>query len=134
MMGRAWVIGGLAALVACSKPPQPEPAAQGGPAAEVPASVEDARPPPPPLSDEDIRLIEADPTTLTPEERRKRAYALRRKIMQNPDSPAARTLEDLAKAARDGSIEVDQSGQGVTFHQSGPKAPPAGVRPDDPSP
>jgi len=116
----------------------------GGGEAPTPQTVE-RRPPPrperkspdvPTLSEEDKQLIAADPTTLTPEQRRKRAYALRRKIMQNPDSPAARTLEDLAKAAREGTIDPNaDEGNGVVFHQRGAEpepeggAPPGGYRP-----
>jgi hypothetical protein len=58
----------------------------------------------PELSEEDLRLIAADPKTLTPEERRKRGFALRRKIMQNPDSPTAKMLEDLRRAAENGEL------------------------------
>ncbi|MHC4990916.1 MAG: hypothetical protein ACYTGC_08035 [Planctomycetota bacterium] len=61
-----------------------------------------------PLSQEEKDLIAADPKDLTPEQRRKRAYALRKKIMQNPDSPTARTLEELRRAALDGELEIPE--------------------------
>ena len=90
-----------------------------------------------PLSEEDQRLIAADPKDLSPEERRKRAFALRRKIMQNPDSPAARTLEDLRRAHESGALQPPGAGP-VRFESraddGGPPAgglPPAGFRPDD---
>lgn len=60
--------------------------------------------PPPSLTAEDERLLAADPATLTRDERRQRAHALRRKILQNPDSPAARALEQTADAVRNGTL------------------------------
>lgn len=95
---------------ACSKPPQPQPAktAETTDDAKAAEPDEDATPKPPPLSEEDKRLIAADPKDLTPEMRRKRAYALRRKAMQNPNSPLARTLNDLQKAYEDGDIDPNQ--------------------------
>ncbi len=56
------------------------------------------------LTEEDKRLIAADTQTLSPEENRKRAHALRKKIMQNPDSPAAQALEDARAAALAGEV------------------------------
>jgi hypothetical protein len=120
----------LAAGAGCSKAPTPEPVKAD---AKADAKADEANKPPP-LTEEDKRLIAADPATLTPEERRKRGYALRRKIMQNPDSPAARTLNDLAKAAKEGTIDPN-SGNGMVLHQAGAKpeggAPPAGYRPPE---
>lgn len=89
----------------------------------------------PPLSEEDQRLIAADPQDLSPEDRRKRAYALRRKIMQNPDSPTARTLKDLEEAARRGEIDpqVVKKKEYPTLSLPGTEPsggkPPAGYRP-----
>lgn len=57
-----------------------------------------------PLTEEDLELIAADPKDLSPELRRKRAFALRKKIMQNPDSPAAKQLEELRRAVEAGEI------------------------------
>lgn len=57
------------------------------------------------LTEEDERLIAADPSTLSPEENRKRAHALRKKIMQNPDSEAAKALEDARQAALAGEVQ-----------------------------
>ena len=81
-----------------------------------------------PLSAEDERLIAADPKTLSPDERRKRAFALRRKIMQNPDSETAKMLEDLRRAADNGEIDAPGKAGGMpTFHtRTSPTAPPAG--------
>lgn len=116
----------------CSKAPTPEPVKSDAAAKPEAAKAEETKAPPP-LSEEDKRLIAADPATLSAEERRKRGYALRRKIMQNPDSPAARTLNDLAKAAREGQIDPNAK-HGTILHQAGAKpqggAPPAGYRPD----
>jgi hypothetical protein len=66
--------------------------------------------------------------------RRKRAYALRRKIMQNPDSPTARMLEDLQKAHADGTLEVPGQGVRLQLPGSAPAGgpPPAGTRPSEP--
>lgn len=59
------------------------------------------------LTPEEEQLMAADPKSLTPEQRRKRAYAFRKKTMQNPDSAAARTLEDARKAALAGQLEFE---------------------------
>lgn len=59
-----------------------------------------------PLTDEEKRLIEADPEDLTRDERRKRGYALRKKIMQDPDSPKAQSILQGAKAIENGEMEV----------------------------
>ncbi len=126
------LLAGCTCSDASELPPRPSaPTAQA--AAEPPAA--DAKAAPPPLSEEDQRLLAADPATLSPEDRRKRAFALRRKIMQNPDSPTARMLEDLRKAQEDGELEVPKPGETPHFEartpgsapQGGP--PPAGSRP-----
>ncbi len=57
------------------------------------------------LTPEEERLLAADIKTLAPEERRKRAFAQRKRILQNPDSPVAKTLEDLRRAAENGGVE-----------------------------
>jgi hypothetical protein len=126
---------------ACSTPsPTPEkvtpaPAAAADPAQAAPASDAEAVTPPP-LSEEDLALIAADPKDLTPEMRRKRAYARRRQIMQNPDSPTARALDDLVKAYEAGEIDVKGKGSDTWFSTPGSKPtggrPPAGWRPSDP--
>lgn len=133
VLRRAWVAPAflLVGALGCSKAPKPEPVKSE---AEAAAKAEAKNPPP--LSEEDKRLIAADPSTLTPEERRKRGYALRRKIMQNPDSASARALEDLAKATKEGTIDPKAGkSEGLILHQRGveekPKSgpPPAGYRP-----
>jgi hypothetical protein len=58
------------------------------------------------LTPEELALIEADPKDLSPEENRKRGYALRKKILQNPDSPAAQALEEAKQAALAGQLEA----------------------------
>jgi hypothetical protein len=127
---------------ACSKPPQPQPAAKEAPQAaredaKAAAPAEDAAPKPKPLSEEDKRLIAADPKDLTPEMRRKRAYALRRKAMQNPNSPLARTLNDLQKAYQDGEIDPNRKATPVFTVDGKPPTTgthkgqgPAGARPE----
>ena len=60
------------------------------------------------LSAEELALIESDPKTLTPEQNRKRGYALRKKVMQNPDSPEAKALEDARQAALSGELPPEQ--------------------------
>lgn len=111
-------------------------AAAVAPAPEAKAPTE--APAIPELSEEDRRLIAADPKDLSPDDRRKRAYALRRKIMQNPDSPAARTLEDLRKAADEGTIQPPGAGPHFEVRRTAdatpPSAPPAGTRTDAPPP
>ena len=100
----------LLLLVACSKEVAPQSAAKDAPPAKTepdpdPAVAEPDKPAIPELTEEDKRLIAADPKTLSPDERRKRAYALRRKIMQNPDSESAKMLEELRRAAEAGEIK-----------------------------
>lgn len=127
----------------CSDQPTPAPATPVVAEPSAPAAAPaDEKAAPPALSEEDLRLLAADPATLSPEERRKRAYALRRKIMQNPDSPTARMLEDLRRAHEAGELEVQKPGEGAHFEARGsgpPKdgPPPAGTRPpagSDPAP
>jgi len=57
------------------------------------------------LTPEELELIAADPKTLTPDQNRKRAYALRKKIMQDPDSPQAKQLESMRQAALNGELD-----------------------------
>jgi len=127
-------------LVACPKPPTPQAAATAADADSNAAESGTAQPPdsqpkPPPLSDEDKRLIALDPADLTPELRRKRAYARRRQAMQDPNSPLARTLNDLQKASQNGEIDpsvgaaADSNGSAMpTFTVDG-KPPTSGKGP-----
>lgn len=116
--------------------PAPVAAAPDAPAPETKTDAKAEAKAPPPLTEEDLALIAADPKDLTPEMRRKRAYARRRQIMQNPDSPTARALNDLVEAHQAGEIDVNGGkGEGTWFHAPGTKPtsgrPPAGWRPSD---
>lgn len=100
---------------------------------EVPEETPE-KPEIPVLTEEDKRLIAADPKSLTPDERRARAYALRRKVMQNPDSPTARALRDMEEAVRNGEVQPQVGKkQYPTLSLPGAKPtgglPPAGHRP-----
>lgn len=113
----------LALLAACGQgAPAPAPAAAAPveaakPAAPAPAAAPTAAPAKrattaePPLTQAELDLIAADPEHLTPEKRRERAFALRRKIMQNPDSPAARQLEEIRLAVEAGELHPALPGQ-----------------------
>lgn len=59
-----------------------------------------------PLTEEELRLIEADPKDLSPDERRARSYALRKKIMQNPDSAAAKAIQEGKEAIERGEVDI----------------------------
>ncbi len=95
---------------ACNQtPPPPPPKVKPAPAPTAAADTPSDQPKA--LSEEDQRLIALTPEqvkALAPEERKKRAYALRRKIMQNPDSPTAKSIQELADAARRGEIDFDK--------------------------
>lgn len=129
---------------------EPASAAKGAAGADAPAKVEaaDAKATPAPLSAEDKRLIAADPKTLSPEDVRKRSFALRRKIMLAPDSPQAAVFKDLEAAAAAGELgpppnlgeagaaaEAEPKKDYPTFHLPGTEAPqgvekpPAGTAP-----
>jgi hypothetical protein len=109
----SWLVAALLVLAcapACADPPVAADAEAGKKAEPEPAKAEPAEPADPKaLTPEDQALIDSDPATLTPEQRRKRAYALRKKIMQNPDSEAAKALEEARRAAEAG--EIDFKGQ-----------------------
>ncbi|MBK7826099.1 hypothetical protein [Nannocystis sp.] len=139
----------LCGLVACSGPAQPAPAATS--ATPTSPATPPAAPPPandgkvnlmpavnspapakePPLTQEEIDLIAADPATLTPDMRRQRAFALRRKILQNPDSPTARQLEALRLAYERGELQPQlpdsskSADTGLTLHARTPASTPA---------
>jgi len=101
--------------VACVEAPTRSAEAQPGqakseqPAAKTPA-VEPSKPQPgsTELTAEELELLDADPKTLSPDQNRKRAYALRKKIMQNPDSPQAQALEEARAAALGGELTEEQ--------------------------
>ncbi len=126
---RSFVLAATTSLsIACGAPSQPPPPPSGqlpeqqdrpiDGKSDIDAASQPVQPAEP-LTQEELDLIAADSKTLTPELRRKRAYALRKKIMQNPDSPAARTLIDLQKAIERGEIQPPnmttfQAGQAVS--------------------
>lgn len=104
----------------CAEPPQRAEAnkvegkqAESAEPAPAPASAPEAAAAPKPgsteLSAEELELLDADPRALTPEQNRKRAYALRKKIMQNPDSPQAQALEEARAAALGGELTPEQA-------------------------
>jgi hypothetical protein len=141
---RSAAIVGLVMVVGCMESPVATPVQQASPqvqAEATPVAAPDeakAAPAIPELSEEDKRLIAADPKTLSPEDLRKRGYAMRRKIMQNPDSPAARTLKDMEEAVRNGEIQppdLKQKKEYPTLSLPGTQPtggrPPAGTRPDE---
>lgn len=78
-----------------------EQAAEAQPEAKAPADPNE-------LSAEELELIAADPKDLSPEKRRQRAYAMRKKIMQNPDSASAQALEEARAAALNGELTPEQ--------------------------
>jgi hypothetical protein len=91
-----------------------------------------------PLTAEELALIEADPAKLTYEQRKARSYALRKKIMQNPDSPAAKAIIEAQRALAAGELQVPEhmirnsspaADPGLTLHQK-PEVLEAGKRGD----
>lgn len=58
-----------------------------------------------PLTAEEERVIAADPKTLSPDELRMRGHALRKKVMMNPDSDAAKALNDAREAVLSGDVD-----------------------------
>lgn len=109
----------LIPLACTADPPAPKAAKDGAakqPAAEQPAAETPEDEPATPtakayeLSSEELELIAADPSTLTPDQNRKRGYALRKKVMQNPDSAAAKSLEEARQAALAGQLELPTKG------------------------
>jgi hypothetical protein len=97
----------VAALLTLGCVADPPAATEAGSAKQAEAAPAPSPPvDPKALTPEEEALIAADTSTLTPEQRRKRGYALRKKIMQNPDSEAAKALEEARKAAEAGEIEM----------------------------
>lgn len=112
------------AVPAQAAAPAPAPtAAPPGASAAAPAAESAPITREPPLTAEEIQLIESDPSTLTPELRRKRAHALRRKIMQNPDSPAARQLESLRHDVESGTVTPSLPTKDLVLHAPTGPAP-----------
>ncbi|MCH9682017.1 MAG: hypothetical protein K0V04_11325, partial [Deltaproteobacteria bacterium] len=101
------LVGLLGACSTSAPAPEKQPAAAASEAetkAETKSAANAEQIEIPVLTEEDLALIAADPKDLTVDQRRKRAYARRRQIMQNPDSPTARALRDLAEAHQAGDI------------------------------
>lgn len=97
--------------IAKSEPAKTEPAkAEPTKVAETkmaePAKTDPSTPkaPAPPLTQEEQDLIAADPEKLTPEQRRARAFALRRKCLQNPEGACAKQLEEIRTAVESGTL------------------------------
>jgi len=133
----------ILAVAACGGKGTANTDAEATPAGEAEAAKQGATTkvkPAEPLTQEEKDLIAADPKDLTPELRRKRAFALRKKIMQNPDSPTARTLEELKRAALAGEIEVPgytpEGGakKNARLEANKPPAPAAGTAPENDKP
>ncbi len=83
-----------------------------------------------PLTPEELELIAASPADLTPELRRKRAFALRKKIMQNPDSEAAKSLEDMRRKVESGEITPELP-PNLTLSAPVPSGHPPSTIPED---
>lgn len=101
----SWLAAALLTLACVADPPttaEAEPAKQAEAEPAEPAEPVDKNA----LTAEELALIDADPATLSVEQRRKRGYALRKKIMQNPDSEAAKTLEEAQRAVLAGELEI----------------------------
>lgn len=81
--------------------PTPSPTPVAAPESGSPGSTE--------LTPEELELLDADPRALTPDQNRKRAYALRKKALQNPDSPQAKAIEEARAAAVGGELTPEQA-------------------------
>lgn len=96
-------------LACVDAPPRAEAtAAKSEPEPEAPAKTAAAEPGSLELSAEELELLAADPKTLSPEQNRKRAFALRKKVMQDPDSPQAQSLEEARAAVLNGELPIEQ--------------------------
>jgi hypothetical protein len=85
-----------------------------------------------PLTQEEIDLIESDPAELTPALRRKRAFALRKKIMQNPESESAKALEEMRRKVEAGEITPElPPSSGLTLSAPVPAGHPPSSIPED---
>ncbi len=74
-----------------------------------------------PLTEEEQALVDADPATLSPEQKKARAYALRKKILQDPNSPQAQALKEAANQIVSGQVEPN-----LDYKEDGQSsAPPA---------
>jgi hypothetical protein len=89
-----------------TEPAKAEPTKAAETKIAAPTKTDPATPkaPEPPLTQEELDLIAADPATLTPEKRRERAFALRRKCLQNPEGACAKQLEEIRTAVESGTL------------------------------
>jgi len=108
------------AAAAPSEPPAATPAKQADPAATDARTAPPKRTftaeeldkigprpaPVPPLTQEEIDILAADPAALSKEDRVKQAYARRRQALQNPDSPTARRIERLRIQMKNGELPI----------------------------
>lgn len=137
-----FVCASLVASLGCIDPPEPsKQAAPEAPAAKVepPAPVgpvtaetdQGLKPTTEPMTAEELRLIAADPKTLTPEESILRAHALRKKIMLNPDSEAAKALNEARAAVLTGQVDPKANPEGEASEDKGLilQAPPHLMKP-----
>ncbi|MFV8754164.1 hypothetical protein ACNOYE_26775 [Nannocystaceae bacterium ST9] len=106
------------ASLACIEAPKPSPqqAKSDGSAAKAepeaapvgPVTAETdqgLKPTTEPMTAEELRLIAADPKTLTREESIARGHALRKQIMMKPDSEQAKALNDARAAVLSGAVD-----------------------------
>ena len=98
--------------------------AETKPAEGAPKAVE-------PLTQEEINLIDSDPAELTPALRRKRAFALRKKIMQNPESESAKALEEMRRKVESGEITPELPPSSLTLSAPVPAGHPPSSIPED---
>ncbi len=64
----------------------------------------------PPLTAEELKLIDTPPAELSKEDRVKRSRALRKKVLRNPNSETAKSLRD-ASAEIKGQLEKQAQGE-----------------------
>lgn len=64
------------------------------------------------LTDEEKKLLERDPKTLTPEERKAWSYAYRKKSLANPNSPGARAIRQAGESILSGNVKPNMDYKG----------------------
>ena len=107
--------GTMLSMPACQSNAKPSPSPEGASATAVkPAAIpkSDTASAPPTANNQltpaEEALIAADRKDLSPDERIARAAALRKKIMQNPESPQAKALEAAAQQLKE-QLETSKS-------------------------
>ena len=58
-----------------------------------------------PLTEEEKDLLARDPSSLSPEDRTKWSHAQRKKILNNPDSPQAKSIREHAENILSGEVQ-----------------------------